>query len=86
MVTREQAESFYPEGTVFVNGAMDAREGYLGFVVDTPSDLYPHGSECPLHERQHNSHGWYVCLTMAQAYDAFGPFALVNDGEFVDRF
>ncbi len=74
----------YPEGTTFVNGVPDVETGYFGFCVNTPSELYPEGCECPMHHRQHNSHGWYVCLSMQQAYDAFGPFVLVNDGNFSD--
>lgn len=27
-----------------------------------PTEQYPDGSECPVHKRVHQSHGWYVCL------------------------
>lgn len=74
MNTRE----LYPEGTNFVHGIMLFGNPMIA-VIDTPSETYPEGAECPLHKRQHNSHGWYICLTLDQVYNAYGPVAFEND-------
>lgn len=32
--------------------------------ITEPTEEYPEGSECPIHKRQHDSHGWYVCVEL----------------------
>lgn len=34
--------------------------------VTEPSRYWPEGTECPIHERVHNAHGWYVCLPVVR--------------------
>ena len=72
----------YPKGTNFIHGVLH-NVGVPGkqmqVITDTPCETYPEGSECPACERQHNSHGWYICLTMEQVYDAYGPVVIEND-------
>ena len=65
-----------------INGVKFKRDGEAFIATDTPSDVFPVGSECPLHLRTHNAHGWYVCLRDREAVSAFGPYLVTNNGEF----
>jgi hypothetical protein len=44
-------------------------EGKKVRMLETPNKQYPEGSECPIHNRVHNSHGWYVCLMEEEPED-----------------